>query len=73
MSQHFNIGPSLYLYKKMGNFLIFFKDKFFTFHKIKTRTYVEKLRHRSLTIYVKNDVLKFQLYKCNCHSGIHVK
>ena len=54
------------------NILIFVKDKFSTIDKMKIRTYIKNLRHRSLHIYVKNDVLKFKVYKCFSQSDIHV-
>ena len=67
MSQNFDIiilCPSLYFMKKKGKLL----DIFFTLHQITTKTYIKKLRQLFLNMYVKNDVLKFQVYKCNSHS-----
>ena len=58
-----------FLCKKTGNFFMFFKEKFSTFHKIKTITFIKNLRHRFLRIYIKNAVLKFSvslLLACFC-------
>ena len=68
MSKNSDIGPSFYFMQKQGKpFDIFLKDKFSTFHEIKTRTFIKNLRHSSLCIYVKINVLKFQVYKCNSY------
>ena len=56
VSQNVYIGPSSYLMEKKGNVLILFIDSFSTFHKIKSKTYIKNLRHRSLHIYVNNDM-----------------
>ena len=38
----------MFLSKKTGRFSLFFHDYFSRFHKIKTRTYIQNLRHYSL-------------------------
>ena len=59
MSQNFDIGPSFIFMSKMGRFLLFFHDYFSRFHKIKTKTYIMNLRHRSLQMNVFHGYVKF--------------
>ena len=55
VSQIFDIGPSFYFMIKNGKLLvIFFLTFILHFHKMRTKTYIKILRHRSLHIYPKN-------------------
>ena len=42
-------------------------------HKIKTKTYIKKLRHGSLRMGIKNDQTKFTLSMCYGYLEIHVQ
>ena len=52
MSQNFDIGLSFHFMPKNGKIFIIFYDYFSIFHKIKTRTYIQILRHGSLQMNV---------------------
>ena len=45
LSQYFDLGLSSYLCEKTGRFVSFFHTYFSTFHKTKTRTNINNLRH----------------------------
>ena len=63
MSQNRDIGHSFNFMPKNGKIFFFFYDYFSTFHKIKTRTYIEILRHGSLQMNVFIRHVKF--HTCN--------
>ena len=56
MSQNLDIGLSFIFISKNGKIFVIFYSFFSTFHKIKTRTYINNLRHGSLQVGV--------FYKC---------
>ena len=55
----FYLGLSFYLIQKKGNFLYFFSLSISTFDKIKTKTYINILRHTSLKLHLMNTCAKF--------------
>ena len=61
MSQNVNIGLSFICMTKSGKILYLFSLLifFYRFHKIKTRTYIKKLRHGSLKMNVLSGWVKF--------------
>ena len=48
VSQIFYLGPCYNFMSKNGKILVILKNKFSTFDKTKTRTYIKNLRHGSL-------------------------
>ena len=60
LSQNFKIGPSFLLMSK--KFLLFLHSYFSRFHKIKSRTYIENLRHSSLQMNVLSGYVKFHAW-----------
>ena len=63
MSQNFDIGLSFILMSKNGKIFKKKFDYFSTFHRIKTRTYIKHLRHRSLQMDVFYGCLKFLVWE----------
>ena len=48
------LGLSFYFIPKTGNFLYFFKMSISTFDRIKTKTYINILRHATLKLHLMN-------------------
>ena len=64
VSQNVDVGASYFFYlKKREDFLFFFHDYFSRFHQIKTRTYIQNLRHSSLHLNVLYRHVKFYDWK----------
>ena len=55
MSQMYDIGPRIDFITKKGKLVVIsFLNIFTSFHEMKTKIYIEILRHHSLHIYHKN-------------------
>ena len=73
VSQIFNLGFSLDLITKTGNFLTFFQNTYSTFHKVKSRTEIKNLRHGFLHHSMKNKYTNFENCKLYIKQDIFVK